>query len=425
MIADLPRDGAAREAPLAGRSVAIVHPAWHSCGTYRVALGQIAAYRALGARVFPIAVSDLPGYAPGRTWIWRPFVEATPELGVGERFFGGVPFHAFAAPRFLRDVLWPYIHGDQAVIRAGLAARARLSSELAGRDFDIVHCNHFFLMPVAEKLACGAGNRSAPILLDSHDLQARQFVLMNERMPWLRPRATYQAMLARELDLLRRARLLLHLNAQEHQDFRELLPEKAHALLYPAVPEAPTGPGGPDIVLVASNNAANVESVIWFLREVMSRAGGVAVKIVGNVDAGVRARAGDLFEAYRPSFVGRVDDPAVVYANARLALLPTVSGHGLSIKTVEAMASGLPLIATGHAFRGMRIDAGALANVVIVENPDAFARALRDAASAAPPTAAKRAANDTRAFFEANFSLRAYERNLAALVLPLLSEWSA
>ncbi|MBI1867648.1 MAG: glycosyltransferase family 4 protein [Methylocystis sp.] len=417
-----PANGERGRGPLAGRSVAIVFPAWHSCGTYRVVLGQIAAYRALGARVFPIAIADLPGYAPGRAWMWRSFVEATPELGGGERFFGGMPFHALAAPHFLRNVLWPYVHGDQAIIRVALAARARLSSALAGRDFDLVHCNHFFLMPVAEKLARGAANRTPPILLDSHDLQARQFVLMNERMHWLRPRASYAAMLAEELDLMRRARLLLHLNAQEHEDFHELLPEKAHALLYPAVPEAPTGPGGPDIVLVASNNTANVESVIWFLREVMSRAGAVAVKIVGNVAAGVKARAGDLFNAHKCLFVGGVGDPAAVYRDARLALLPTIAGHGLSIKTVEAMSSGLPLIATSHAFRGMRVDARAFRNVALADAPEDFARALRDAASDGPLTTAERRRSDTRAFFEANFSLRAYERNLIALVLPLLSD---
>ena len=51
--------------PLKGRRVALVHPAWHSCGTYRVVLGQIAAYRALGAEVFPVAISSDPGFTTG------------------------------------------------------------------------------------------------------------------------------------------------------------------------------------------------------------------------------------------------------------------------------------------------------------------------------------------------------------------------
>jgi len=403
--------------PLSGKTVALVHPAWHSCGTYRVVLGQVAAYRALGARTLPIAISADPGFVPERAWIWRSFVEATPELDSGERHLGGAPFLSVLGPRFLAGVLWPYIHGDQAVIRTGLVSRAELPAAVETQRYDLVHCNHFFLMPVARRLA-----RGAPILLDSHDLQARQFALMNERMPWLRPRATYESMLARELDEMRGADLLIHLNATEEEEFRALLPQKAHALLYPAVPPAPTGPGGPDIVLVASNNSANVESVIWFLREVAPRAEGVAVKIAGNVDAGVRARAPAEYERYRSWFLGRVEDPGAIYANARLALLPTISGHGLSIKTVEAMASGLPLIATPHALRGMRDDAAALAGVVVAEDAESFARALaRAAAAATVPDEAARIVSAARRYFETQFSLAAYERNLAALAAPFIA----
>ena len=145
-----------RQRPLLGRRVALIHPAWHSCGTYRVVLGQIAAYRALGAEVFPIAISSDPGFVPGRNWIWKSFNQATPELDGGARYYGGAPFHAMLSPRFLRDVLWPYLHGDQAVVRLGMAERARLSPAIEGATFDLVHCNHFFLMPIARRLARGA-----------------------------------------------------------------------------------------------------------------------------------------------------------------------------------------------------------------------------------------------------------------------------
>ena len=399
-------------APLAGRYVALVHPAWHSCGTYRVVLGQIAAYRALGARVFPVAVATDPGFAPRRSWIWRSFVRATPELSDGPRYFAGAPFHAALAPSFLKNVLWPYLHGDQAAIRSGLAERALLSKELQGRTFDLVHCNHFFLMPVARRLGRGA----AKILLDSHDLQARQFALMNERTPWLRPRVSYEAMLAQEIAAMAQADVLIHLNAQEKQDFERLLPQKTHALLYPAVPEAPTGPGGEEVVLLASNNSANVESVIWFLREVVPRAPGVAVKIVGNVDAGVRARDGALYERHRAWFAGRVEDPAAVYANAKAALLPTISGHGLSIKTVEAMASGLPLVATRLALRGMDEASLALEGVAVADDPETFAAALRALAARPIPSPANRRASAARAYYEAYFSQEAYRRDLLRLV---------
>jgi glycosyltransferase involved in cell wall biosynthesis len=302
-------------------------------------------------------------------------------------------------------------------MRLGMAERAQLSPEIESLAFDLVHCNHFFLMPVARRLA----RDRAPILLDTHDLQARQFSLINERMPWLAPRVTYEAMLAQELDAMRGADVLLHLNAQEAADFRALLPEKRHVLRYPPTPPAPTGPGGPDIILVASNNTANVESVIWFLREVAPHARGVPIAIVGNVDAGVRARAPDIYAVYKDCFLGRVEDPGAVYANARLVVLPTISGTGLSIKTVEAMSSGLPLIATSLALRGMDDEALRLEGVTVADTAEAFVEALRTAAAAPAPDESARAESATRAYYESHFSLRAYESDLAALTTPLLT----
>ncbi|RNJ49811.1 glycosyltransferase [Methylocystis hirsuta] len=411
---------ACAQRPLLGRRVALIHPAWHSCGTYRVVLGQIAAYRALGAEVFPIAISSDPGFVPGRNWLWKSFNQATPELDGGARYYGGAPFHAMLSPRFLRHVLWPYLHGDQAVVRLAMAERARLSRAIEGATFDLVHCNHFFLMPIARRLARGA----APILLDTHDLQARQFALINEKKFWLSPRASYESMLAQELEAMRGADLLLHLNAQEAEDFRALVPEKAHALLYPATPEAPTGPGGPDIILVASNNAANVESVVWFLREVAPKAPGVTVKIVGNVDAGVRSKAPEQYAAYKDWFLGRVEDPGAVYANARLALLPTISGTGLSIKTVEALSSGLPLIATRQAMRGMDEEALSLPGVVIVDSAQEFADALSRTAASAPLDESGRRGSPARRYYESRLSLAAYKASLGVLAAALISAGS-
>ncbi|MDE2362057.1 MAG: glycosyltransferase [Hyphomicrobiales bacterium] len=404
------------ERPFAGKRVAIVHPAWHSCGTYQVVIGQIEAWTSLGAEVVTIACSDQPGFKPSRSWIWNGYRKATPELDAHERHYAGAPLHAVLEPAFLAKVLWPYIHGDQAVIRAGMISRAMLDGRLSNETFDLVHCNHFFCMPVALRLA-----RGAKILLDSHDLQARQFTIMNEGAPWLRPLASYDQMLARELDWMARADVLLHLNAEEDDAFRALLPQKKHVLLYPPVPAVPTGPGGDEIVLVSSWNRANVESALWFLREVAPRAPQVCVRIYGSVDAGVRSADAATYEKYRGWFAGRVERIDDIYANAKLALLPTTSGTGLSIKSVEAMASGLPLIATAHAFRGMNIDPSRLGNVTLAEDAETFAAALRDAAARPPSTAAQRSASATRAAYDAHFSEEAYARQLAGIATPLIA----
>jgi polysaccharide biosynthesis protein PslH len=136
----------------------------------------------------------------------------------------------------------------------------------------------------------------------------------------------------------------------------------------------------------------------------------------------VRAAAPRDYEQFKAWFVGRVDDPGVVYANARVVLLPTISGHGLSIKTVEAMASGLPLIATRLALRGMKEDAVALPGVTIADDAASFAKALRNEAGAAHvPTENERRLSAVRAYYDAHFSAGAYERNLALLIGGLLS----
>jgi glycosyltransferase involved in cell wall biosynthesis len=216
---------------------------------------------------------------------------------------------------------------------------------------------------------------------------------------------------------MRGADLLLHLNAQEAADFEALLPGKRHALNYPPTPPISGGPGGPDIIIVSSNNTGNVDSLIWFLREVAPKVPGVRVKIAGNVDAGVRARAPELHAAHSDWFLGRVEDPGAVYASARLVLLPTSAGTGLSIKTVEALSSGLPIIATPQALRGMGAEVRDLAGVTVAETADAFARALKVAAASSDASPA----TETRAYYEAHFSLAAYQRRLEMLAGPLLS----
>ncbi len=278
-------------------------------------------------------------------------------------------------------------------------------------------------MPVAERLARGrSGKDFAPILLDSHDLQARQFALMNERMPWLHPRATYDAMLARELDQMRKATLLLHLNAQEDAEFRALLPEKSHALLYPAVPEAPTGPGGPDIVLVASNNTANVESVIWFLREVAPRAAGLAVKIAGNVDAGVRSRAPSYLRRHKSWFLGRVADPGAVYANATARA--AADDQRPRPVDQDGGGAGERPAADRHHSRVARDGAATRPRCRASSSPTSRRPSRAPCWRRRPgrsPTEAERRASAARAFYDAHFSLAAYERDLASLVAPLLA----
>ena len=369
----------------------------------------------LGATVFTVACSDKPGFAPSARR-WRAYRDLTPELEAAPRYFAGVGYPRFLTPGFFARAVVPYWRGDGAAMRAGFAERSDLSAGATDAAVDLVHCNHFFCMPIAGRIA-----RGRPVVLDTIDIQARQFDLINDASFVLPPRISFDAMFAQELAAMVPAAALLHLNVEEKAVFEKHLPQAPHHLLYPAVRAMPGVAGGDAILIVASNNTANVESLAWFLTEVLPKAAHVRVKIAGNVDTGLKAREPDLYEKHRAMFLGRVDDLAALYRNARLVLLPTISGTGLSIKAVEALSTGLPLLASPMAFRGMTLDPVGLGNVTVAATAAEFAAALASAASESRrPAQADIAESDTRRAYERLFSGAAYARHLADIVLPLV-----
>ena len=166
--------------------------------------------------------------------------------------------------------------------------------QLANERFDLVHCNHFFCMPVALRLAKGAR-----ILLDSHDLQARQFTIMNDGKAAAAPAGHLRADARARTRLMQKGRRVAAPNAEENEAFTKLFPEKRNVLLYPPVPAVPTGPGGDEIVLVSSRNRANVESALWFLRGGRARSRHCRSHLRLGRRRRARRRSWRLYEKYR------------------------------------------------------------------------------------------------------------------------------
>ena len=218
---------------------------------------------------------------------------------------------------------------------------------------------------------------------------------------------------------MRGADVLIHLNTEEAESFAALLPDKRHVLLFPAVAPMPIGHGD-DIIIVASSNYPNFLGIKWFLSEVMPQAGDIPVRIVGNIYRMFRWRTPQLYRRNKALFAGFTEDLAGVYRRAGTILLPTTSGFGISIKTIEALSGGVRLIATRQAFRGMGIDPADLNNVILAEDAIDFAAAIRRLAQSPPTGAAACAESDTRRLYERLFTPAAYRKTLAVLVEPLL-----
>ncbi|HET6379186.1 MAG TPA: glycosyltransferase [Methylocella sp.] len=401
---------------LAGKTAVIVHPAWHSCGSHQVFVTQARAYRRLGAKVISLAIADTPGCVAG-SHAAESYLAATKDLNADMRFVAGMPLKSIWRGSFL-SAGRRWLHGNFAAMRLEVARLTPIPEAFGSLPrIDLIHCNHFFCMPVAEKLRAWHG---APVILETHDLQARQYALRIRKGFRLPPRASYKDLLRLECDALRPADILAHLSREEASAFRKLLPRCQHALLYPAVEPMPAGEGGGDPILVASGNFPNFLSVAWLLREVLPLTGGIPVQIFGNIDRAMRRRAPKLFNAYAACFKGQAGTEALkdAYRRASMVLLPAIAGHGISIKTIEALSSGAPLIAAPLAFRGFEASVRDLANVTVAEDAAGFAAAMRRAYEARLRPAADRGLSPSRLYYEEHFSFPAYLRRL----LPLLGK---
>src|SRR5262249_22532514 len=360
---------------LVGKSVVLIHPAWHSCGSHSVFCSQVDAYRALGAHVLSLAVGIGLSQNSHKRLFWNHYYTRTRDLTADERLHTGPSRRFFHKSVFLGPGL-RWITANYAQQLAANAEFSPLPRPLRSRDsIDLIHCNHYFNMPLGLRLRSLFGS---PIILDTHDIQAYQLELRGARSYLFHKRASVDELLQTELAYTRQADVIVHLNCEEHRFFADRIPEKPHILLYPTI-RAANRPSEPHyFLIVASNNYPNYLSVSWFLDRVYPLISDIRVKIVGNINEGFAGLAPGVYARYREMFIGRVDDVAEYYDNAAAILLPTIAGHGLSIKTIEAMATGAQLVATPQAFRGINVDPMSLDNVRLAVGPIDFARHIRE-----------------------------------------------
>ena len=76
----------------------------------------------------------------------------------------------------------------------------------------------------------------------------------------------------------------------------------------------------------------------------------------------------------RVEAVGFVEDLPSAYAGARCALVPLLQGGGTPLKFIEALAYGLPVLATPRAAAGLAVRDGE--HCLLAESGQAFAEAL-------------------------------------------------
>jgi SAM-dependent methyltransferase len=163
---------------------------------------------------------------------------------------------------------------------------------------------------------------------------------------------------AEEADLLRRADILIGIQAEEAQDLARLAPDCKTVSIPVDFPVS--APGGAartyaTLLLVASGNPMNVNGLQGFLDEawpiVRRNRPDAELVIVGAVGASVDPIPEGI------QVLGKVEDLRPLYAAARLVINPTAAGTGLKIKTVEALCHLRPVVCWPSGVDGVAAEA--------------------------------------------------------------------
>jgi glycosyltransferase involved in cell wall biosynthesis len=257
----------------------------------------------------------------------------------------------------------------------------------------LIDVNHVFTLGFARRLlrnVVGAG-RPVPMILETHDVQAHLLEERHELNPWTHRQDSLERLLESELMLLNKAKVLVHCSVDDFNFFKLQLPGKRHVLALPSIDEAfvskvaRTCPINDriDLLFVGQSTDPNCAAIKWFFEEVWPLIAdrGYRVKIVGQVDMLVRKDLPEIYQAFRSLFMGPMPELAPSYKAARCVFAPMVSGTGVSVKTIEALALGKPFVGTSKAFRGMPIDRLEQTGLRAHDSPQEFADAIVDALS--------------------------------------------
>lgn len=121
-----------------------------------------------------------------------------------------------------------------------------------------------------------------------------------------------------------------------------------------------------------------------------------------------------LFDEQVVRFEGYVADLAERLARAACFVAPIVSGTGIKTKVLEAMATGVPVLATAEAVAGLQVKHGR--ECLVCERAGDFALAMR---ALADPGFAAQLGRHARRYVQDNFSLDVLRRRWSGVVAEL------
>jgi glycosyltransferase involved in cell wall biosynthesis len=237
--------------------------------------------------------------------------------------------------------------------------------------------------------------KDIPVYLDAHDLiseRAKSFQRFNRKCGSL----SFEEEIAR----FRKFDKIILLQKEETEKVLPFLGRDRLLLCpHPVVPEE-NGIVREEVETIGffgGPSWPNIDGVQWFHDLILPLLGDLATKCVAH-----GAIVYSPFYAFSPRLVkGQLFSSLdSYYKNIDIAINPALYGSGLKIKTVEAIAYGIPLVTTSIGAQGLHEESGR--SFLLADTPQEFAAAIRTLASSS--TLRRQLSSRARAFARQHFT---------------------
>ena len=227
---------------------------------------------------------------------------------------------------------------------------------VAAAPYRVVHVGRLYL---SDCISASAGNAIWTLDLDEDDGWAWRYLAQTQALgeaAWSRAEADAEDQL-----LARMSTLYGHLfvagpaNSEtvkvRHPALQVEISE--NAIAFP--PLVSRSEQGDSLLFVgALSYAPNRDGLLWFMRHVwpllQNTASPPRLRVAGGP---IPAEVAEIGNWDRVELLGHVPDLAPLYAGAALALAPLHTGAGTRLKVIEAVAHGVPVVATSIGVRGL------------------------------------------------------------------------
>jgi glycosyltransferase involved in cell wall biosynthesis len=154
---------------------------------------------------------------------------------------------------------------------------------------------------------------------------------------------------------------------------------------------------------------ANEQGVMWFLKKVWPRVLSAQPNVKFHLAGKGLSKTDPRF--FQTGIVnhGEVDDAEVFMQSRGVMIVPIQAGSGIRIKSLEAMALGVPVVSTSIGAQGLTVESGT--QMIIADDPEGFADGIIQLLL--NPAASQEITQEARVYVEQHHNLK---RNTAELL---------